>query len=176
MDKEELSVLQTLDTILKQESVRAMIESVVPRVEQKLIQGFGDLLAWDPVPLYTYGGRLPKVIHSSWVFVIHALANTGDERHPNSLQRMMSYRGSGDLQIWNGERWCSNALTSDSAKRIEQRWISIPINTWHRAIVPKDNWVVVSFHTVPEDELIEERLDMADPDFTRKRKYLDKLQ
>lgn len=176
MDKEELKILQILDVITRQESVSAMIDSVVLQVERKLSRDFEALLAWEPVPLAAYGKRLPNMIRSSWVFVLRAQANTGAERHPNSHQRMMSYRGSGDLQIWTGERWCSNPLVSDSKARIENRWISIPPNMWHQAVVPKENWVVVSFHTVPEDELIEERPDASDTELTRQRRYLDEQE
>jgi len=137
MDKEELKILQVLDVITGQESVSAMIASVVLRVERNLSWDLGALLAWEPVPLATYGQRLSNMIRSSWVFVLRAQANTGAERHPNSHQRMMSYRGSGDLQIWTGERWCSNPLVSDSEARIENRWISIPPNMWHQAFNPQ---------------------------------------
>ena len=173
MDKQELRILQIIDAITRQEPVRAVIDSVVLRVEQRLTQDFGALLAWEPVPLAMYGGRLPQIIRSSWVFVLRAQANTGTERHPNSHQRMMSYRGSGDLQIWNGGRWCSNPLVSDSEVPIENRWISIPPYTWHQAVVPEENWVVLSFHTAHEDELIEERPDTTDTELTHQRRYLD---
>lgn len=173
MNKEDKKILQILDTIVRQESVRAMIDSIVLQVERKLIRDFEALLAWEPIPLATYGERLSNMIRSSWVFVLRAQANTGAERHPNSHQRMMSYRGSGDLQIWTGERWYANPLVSDSEARIESRWISIPPNVWHQAVVPEENWVVVSFHTVSEDELVEERPDPTDTELTRERRYLD---
>ena len=155
---------------------------MILRVEQKLTQDVGALLTWEPVPLATYGKRLPSMIRSSWVFVLRAQTNTGAEMHPDSHQRMMSYRGAGDLQIWTGESmpsnnvkgWCSNPLVSDSDAEIEHRWVSIPPNTWHQAVVPGENWVVVSFHTVSEDELIEERPDPADGKLSRQRRYLDK--
>lgn len=55
-------------------------------------------------------------------------------------------------------KWHSNVLISDSNASLEQRWISIPANVWHRPVIPKGvDWVVVSFHTVPAAELIEER-------------------
>ena len=174
MDKQELKILQIIDAITRQESVRAVIDSVVLRVERRLAQDFGALLAWEPVPLATYGGRLPQIIRSSWVFVLRAQTNTGAERHPNSRQRMMSYRGSGDLQIWTSGRWCSNPLVSDSEVQIESRWISVSPNMWHQAVVPEENWAVLSFHTVPERELIEERPDPDNTKLTYQRKYLDK--
>lgn len=173
MDKEELKTLRALDAIVRRESVRTIVDSVVLRVERILTQDLGVLLTWEPVPLATYCKRLPDIIRSSWVFAVRARSNTGAERHPNSHQRMMSYRGSGDLQIWVGDGWSSNPLVSDLDSRIESRWISIPPNIWHQAVVPEENWLVISFHTVPADELIEEHPGAADSELTCQRRYLD---
>jgi hypothetical protein len=82
---------------------------------------------------------------------------------------MMSFEATGDLQTdaKSAERnvqteseieWQSNFLVSGSDAPLERRWISIPKNVWHRPVIPKGaDWVVVSFHTVPAAELIEER-------------------
>lgn len=166
-------ILQSLDEIVRQESVKAVIDSLVPRVEQKLKKDSEALLAWEPVPLDTYGEGLPNMIRSSWVFIVRAQAESGAERHPNSHQYMMSYRGSGDLQVMTGKDWDSNLLVSDPGEGIKSRWVSIPPYTWHQAVSPKENWVVVSFHTAPEDELIEERPDSTDIELTHQRLYLD---
>jgi hypothetical protein len=171
MHSKELKILEVLDAIVRQESVRATIDSMVPRVEQKLAQDSKASLAWEAVPLGTYGKKLPDVIRSSWVFVLRARTSTGAERHPNSHQRMMSYKGRGDLQIWNGNEWCSNLLESGSHLEIEKKWLSIPPNVWHQAVVPETNWTVISFHTVPENELVEERTDPADSRLIRQRRY-----
>ena len=171
MNKKELKILKVLDSIVRQESVRATIDSILPRVEQKLIQDRNASLAWEAVPLGTYGERLPSVIRSSWVFVLGAHKSTGAERHPDSHQRMMSYRGRGDFQIWNGKEWCSNLLESGFHCEIEKRWVSIPPNIWHQAVVPETNWIVVSFHTVPENELIEERTDPTDIRLIHQQRY-----
>jgi hypothetical protein len=168
----ELKTLETLDTIVRRESVSAVIDSIVSRVEQNLTQNPEASIAWEPVLLATYGKGLPDMISSSWVFVIRAQTSTGAERHPNSCQRMMSYRGSGDLQIWDGEKWCPNLLVSDIDATIESRWVSIPPYTWHQAVVLEENWAVLSFHTVSEEELIEERPDPADTRLTRQRRYV----
>ena len=37
----------------------------------------------------------------------------------------------------------------------------------------EENWAVVSFHTVSEDELIEERPNPTDNKLTRQRRYVD---
>jgi hypothetical protein len=81
----------------------------------------------------------------------------------------MTFAGTGDMQTdvklaWNEVNseseisWQSNILVSDPRAPVEGRWISIPPNVWHRPVIPKgEDWVVVSFHTVPANELIEER-------------------
>jgi hypothetical protein len=173
MNSGELKILEALGTVVRRESVSETIDSIIRRVEQKMAQDLTSVLAWEPVPLAIYGKRLPNMIDSGWVFVLRAQTTTGAERHPNSHQRMMSYRGSGDFPIWNGERWCSNHLVSDASAPLVRRWLSIPPDVWHQAVVPQENWVVLSFHTVPEDELIEELPDTAEPNVLHQRRYID---
>jgi len=206
---EHRDTLVALDDILRSEKVRALIQPIVERVRAELSRetaaviqpsrkAMTRLMAWEPIPLTIYVSALPAAIKSSWVFVLRAGANTGPERHPNSHQRMMSFQGSGDMQVggsprfWLGERysserrirpladqqsegrgsseagaagaapttgkWKSNVLVSDPNAPLGKRWISIPQNVWHQPVVSKEaDWVVVSFHTVPAEELIEER-------------------
>jgi len=172
-DAREEKVLDFLDRMLQRKHVRAFLDAVVARVEQRLRADPAAVMAWEPVPLDVYGTPLPGAIRSSWVFILRADVATGDERHPNSRQRMMSYRGTGDLQTRTGERWESHLLESDPHLPLQQRWISIPVNVWHQAVTPAANWVVVSFHTVPADELVEERPGPSDAGSTQQRKYLE---
>ena len=175
MSSEEREPIVALDAILRPEGLRTLIDSKVQLARQKLDRDGGAVLAWEAVPLDWYGDKLPSAVRSSWVFILRAGAATGAERHPNSHQRMMSYQGAGDLQIWQDDRWHSNLLVSDPNAELEKRWVSIPRNVWHQAEVPAeyDHWVVVSFHTAPENELIEERPDPADSRFTQQRKYAE---
>lgn len=182
MTTAEREILVGLDQILQSEKVRTLIRPVVERVHAKLSRKTGALMAWEPVPLTIYGGTLPSAIKSSWVFVLRAGANTGAERHPNSHQRMMSFQGSGDMQVQpensktRGQRtevWQSNVLISDSDAPLQKRWISIPQNVWHQPVISKEtDWVVVSFHTVPAEELIEERPESSGQARTRQMRYL----
>jgi hypothetical protein len=101
--------------------------------------------------------------------------NTGPERHPNSHQRMMSFVGTGDMQTRETfeSPWASNVLVGDPEKPLEQRWISIPRNVWHQPVTPPgQDWVVVSFHTVPADELIEERPSDTEASGTKQMLYV----
>jgi hypothetical protein len=103
MTADEREIIAGLDEILRLEKVRVSIQPIAERVRAKLCRETGALMAWEPIPLTIYGGTLPDTIKSSWVFVLRAGANTGAERHPNSHQRMMSFQGSGDMQIWSME-------------------------------------------------------------------------
>ena len=175
MTSEERSRLESLDAVLRSENVREQIRAVVERVRAELAQNKDGLMAWEPIPLSVFGRALPPEIQSAWVFVLRAAADTGAERHPNSHQRMMSFEGSGNMQTGEPGRWQSNVLVSDPKAPLERRWISILPNVWHRPLVGADaDWAVVSFHTVPADELIEERPDSSRKDGTKQMKYLAK--
>jgi hypothetical protein len=179
MTAEERSLLEALDAIVGSEEIRAQIYPIVERVRTKLARDEKAQMTWEPIPLAIYAGALPSGIRSSWVFMLRGGATTGAERHPNSHQRMMSFEAAGDLQVGAGladageEKWQSNLLVSDSDAPLERRWISIPRNDWHQVVVPEGpDWVVVSFHTVPAEELIEERPDSSDPGGTKRMQYL----
>ena len=168
MTKEERSVLEALDKIVQSENVRGKILPIVERVRADLGRNPDALMAWEPVALETFGA-LPPAIRSGWVFILRAGSDTGAERHPNSHQRMMTFDGTGDMKIdaigtpndvetESEIAWRSHILVSDLSAPVEKRWVSIPQNIWHRPVIPKGaDWVVVSFHTVPATELIEER-------------------
>jgi len=173
----ERSLLDHLDKILRLKEVRVQIQPIVERVRADLAQKQQAVMAWEPIPLTTFGDPLPSGIRSSWVFILRAGVNTGAERHPNSHQRMMSFEGTGDLQLRARLEapWQPNVLISDPETPLERRWISIPQNIWHQPIVPQGaNWVVVSFHTVPAAELIEERPDSSRAGGTKQMVYLSK--
>ena len=88
---------------------------------------------------------------------------------------MMTFEGSGDMQTEERGQWQSNILISDREAPLERRWISIPQNAWHRPVVGTDaDWTVVSFHTVPADELIEEKQDDSSQDGTKQTRYMDR--
>jgi hypothetical protein len=175
MTREEHARLESIDAFLRSETVREQIRSVVQRVRAELKRDKEAVMTWESIPLAIFDRALLQEIQSAWVFILRAGADTGPERHPNSHQRMMSFEGSGDMKIGEPEEWQSNVLVSRQEAPLEQRWISIPRNVWHRPVVGADaDWVVVSFHTVPADELIEERPDSSHG--TKQMKYLERQQ
>lgn len=168
MNKEERTVLETLDAIVHSARVQEQLGPIVERVRADLARKPDALMAWESVELETFGA-LPSAIASAWVFILRADSDTGAERHPNSHQRMMTFAGTGDMKIdakgspneveaESEILWHSHVLVNDAGAPLERRWISIPKNVWHRPVIPKGgDWVVVSFHTVSAGELIEER-------------------
>jgi hypothetical protein len=137
MDQQERLILEALDILLRSDAVRASINPIVERVRRNLAKDRGSVMAWEPIPLSIYGGRLPAFIRSSWVFILRARATTGAERHPNSHQRMMSFHATGDMQVGGEGHWRSNILISDRAAALDQRWVTIPPNVWHQAVISK---------------------------------------
>jgi hypothetical protein len=177
MTPEERIRLESIDKVLRSETVRQQIRPTVERARAELDRKKDALMTWEPIPLSVFDRSLPGEIQSAWVFVLRAGADTGAERHPNSHQRMMSFEGSGDMQTGEPDQWQSNVLISDPKAPMEQRWISIPQNCWHRPIVGADaDWVVVSFHTVLAEELIEEKPLNSSKDGTKQMKYLERKQ
>jgi hypothetical protein len=174
MTPEERTRLESIDTALRSETVRQQICPIIERVRAELASKKEALMTWEPIPLTFFDRALPAEIRSAWVFVLRAGADTGEERHPNSHQRMMSFEGSGDMRTGEPSEWQSNVLVSNPDAPLEQRWISIPQNVWHRPVVGATDWTVVSFHTVPAEELIEEKPDDTSQDGAKQMKYLDR--
>ncbi len=159
----EREILDAIDRRVRAPRATAFLSALIDQVSATLHRDPAARLAWRTVPLAIYDS-LPAGIASSWVFVLRAGCTSGAERHPNSIQRVMSFGGSADMQTWNGERWVSNILRADGAN-LEDRWLSIPVNVWHRPVMGDEDWAVVSFHTASDAELIEELpIDDEHPD------------
>ena len=168
--------MEALDAIVRSDELRTKINPVVDRVRAELSQKPETLMTWEPIPLEIFGEGLPPEIRSGWIFVLRAGADTGAERHPNSHQRMLTLRGTGDMRVRAdaaSAAWQSNVLVSYPSAPLERRWISIPPNVWHRPVIGRDgDWVVISFHTVSAEELIEEKLDESGAG-TKQKKYVE---
>ncbi|HUR46508.1 MAG TPA: hypothetical protein VMZ27_11585, partial [Candidatus Saccharimonadales bacterium] len=108
------------------------------------------------IPLALFGKSLPKDIHSSNVYVIRPAVSSGLERHPNSHQRSVALVGEGVFEL-GIDSPASHAIANKPASRVAERWASIPPNTWHQAIAGEDYWTVVTFHTAPDRDIINER-------------------
>src|SRR5438874_334035 len=124
MTVEERSRLELLDQIVR--SNEGKVQPVVDRVRAELARNSEAVMAWEPIPLGTFGQGLPQGIRSGWIFILRAGADTGPERHPNSHQRMMTLEGNGDMRTEcekeeKGIEWRSNFLISDPDAPLERR-------------------------------------------------------
>lgn len=160
----ERKICERLDRAAASPAVRHMVDDITISVERQLIADPKAQLAWCTVPLEAFFG-VPSEIRSCWLFVLRAGCITGAERHPNSVQRFMTIRGRADMQTWDGTAWRSNYLRG-GAVAVEERWLSIPTNCWHKPVIDASaNWTVLSFHTATPEDLIEERaVDDSAPD------------
>ena len=176
MDAASDAVIAALDDVVAQGDVAAIVRECLGRVLRQL-EGSTDMMAWEIIPLSTFGSNLPKSIRSCWIFVIRADAETGAERHPNSHQRSHSLAGTGRFELRERGSWVSHKLVSREGRPAEQRWVTIPPSTWHRLFVDSQPWGMLSFHTVVPEELIEERpVDPMDLDgATHQERYAAKM-
>jgi hypothetical protein len=168
-------VIEQLDRAVRPSDVSDRIAATLERVMTKLESGNG-VMAWDTIPLAVFGNTLPSSIGSCWIFVIRADAGSTAERHPNSHQRSLSLVGEGEFQLRPSGRWERHRLTSAVDEPPERRWVSIPANTWHRVAAGRKPWGMVSFHTAPSADLIEEKPvdpDRVDTGPTERRRYAD---
>jgi oxalate decarboxylase/phosphoglucose isomerase-like protein (cupin superfamily) len=97
------------------------------------------------------GTQLPPGIRSGAIFTLPAGSRPEPHRHPNSIQHMRALSGRASLTLHRGH---------DDAERIdiggERRWAVIAKDVVHAFDVPfREDFVVLSFHTVPADEIIE---------------------
>jgi hypothetical protein len=148
-------VILELDSALRSPRLIRHILETLHRTTEGL-RGSDEPMAWETIPLDLFDA-LPSSIRSCWIFLLRASRETGAERHPNSHQRSLSLVGSGQILIRERGRWHGHSLTSDPAVPVDSRWATIPPNTWHSWLVGPQDWGVLSFHTVPADQLIEER-------------------
>lgn len=156
MDAEQTSVLETLDEIVQQSRVAQALDSAVCKAQEQLSQNPDAVSASVTVSLDVYGEQLPKIIQSSRVFVLRARTQSKRERHPNSHQRVLSYRGCGDIRTFEEKTWRSHFITSNPSAGIDERWVSVPQRIWHQPIAGENDWVSIAFHTVSQEELVDE--------------------
>lgn len=108
-------------------------------------------------------GRLPPGIESAWVFVLRAKSRNPAHLHPNSTQYTAAIRGGGRGFFGEREVALRSFDAADPAGTIQV----IPPGMPHAFAPGSEDLVVVSFHTVAPEDLVEIELDSA-----RTRTYL----
>lgn len=167
----EATLLAELEARISDARVAAWLEGAADRLTRRMEDDPELDIDFEVVPAAVLDPPPPTV--SAWVFILRRGLESGAERHPNSTQRMAALRGSGVFQTWNGTEWLSHPLSPETGGHLENRWVSIPPNVWHQGAPPNQHWVVVSFHTAPADQLIEERGDPRTELLSHRARYLE---
>ena len=107
--------------------------------------GPGEEFGWEFVSL----APLPEGIASAGLFVLPARSSPTPHRHPNSVQHMLSLSGEARVRLTLGDEVVDRTVDAD------EPWLVIEADATHRIDVGAREFVVVSFHTVPQEELLE---------------------
>lgn len=145
----EKNILEILDQVINDPQI---MNSLVPLIEEA--KSAKHLPVTKNIPLFLFKDRLPNQLNLCRIFVLPANTKSKIERHPNSFQRTFSIFGSGDTKVFNNNIWVSNVRTADG-KTFEDRWLSVPKNTWHQPIALSSNWITITFHTASENKIID---------------------
>ena len=104
-----------------------------------------------PLPEDLVKGRLPDPIVSAWVFALRPRTRNPAHFHPNSTQITAAIRGGGRFYV--GDR--ARELELFDPSRIERTLQVFPAGTPHSFEPGNEPLLVLSFHTVTPEELVE---------------------
>jgi quercetin dioxygenase-like cupin family protein len=141
------STLRALDTLIEGELRPQIAEAV--EAARRVLATSREPFGWRFIDL---GARhLPDGIRSGAVFVLPAGATPPGHHHPNSVQHMRWLAGRAVVTLRPAER---DPVRYGVGK--EQPWLVIPRGVVHQfEVSPEGELVVLSFHTVPEEDLLE---------------------
>ena len=105
----------------------------------------GEEFGWDFVSL----SPLPEGLVSAGLFVLPADSSPTPHRHPNSVQHMRRLAGEARVTVSLGGETTERSVT------IDEPWMVIEQDATHAIQVGPEEFVVISFHTVTQDELLE---------------------
>ena len=151
---QEKSILEKLDSLLKKGDIANLITPMISEVKKELEQKQVVSITKN-IPVESFGSELPTSINLCRLFILKANTKSKIERHTNSYQRTYTLCGKGDTKIFENNVWKSNVRKS-SGSSIENKWLSVPENTWHQPISFSDDWITITFHTAFENEIIDE--------------------
>lgn len=156
MDQREQKFLRKIEALLYSEKARFAIVKAVLDTKTMLDADPERLTAAVQVSLSVFGDTLPPEIKSCRVFALRAGLESRTECHPNSHQRVLSLQGTGDIRVFDDPEPFAVSLQSEMDGPLELRWGSLQENIWHQPVAGMADWVVLTFHTASEAELIDE--------------------
>jgi len=174
LESKEVGFLERVEASIRSSASRLDLDAIIVGLARALVEHPDEIMAWETLALERFSPPLPTEIRSAWIFTLRAGVASGAERHSNSHQRSLAYRGSGEVQTREGGAWQSIPLSNDPDVPADRRWASIPAGVWHQWVVGEKDLTVLSFHTVPADELVEERPAEDGETGVRQMRYADR--
>ena len=159
MDPREQKYLRKIEALIDNEKARFVIDKAVLETKAMLDADPKRLTAAVQVSLSVFGDSFPSDIRSCRVFALRAGLESRTECHPNSHQRVLSLEGTGEISVFDDPEPYTVSLRSDMGIPLELRWGSLQENIWHQPVAGPKDWVVLTFHTASEAELIDEYKD-----------------
>ena len=145
------STLHALDALIEGE-LRLQIAEAVD-VARRMLATSREPFGWRFIDL---GPRdLPDGIRSGAVFVLPAGTTPPGHHHPNSIQHMRVLAGRAVVMLQSRESTAQRDPVRYGVGK-ERPWLVIPRGVVHQfEVLPEAELVVLSFHTVLEEDLLE---------------------
>jgi len=130
---------------LASQDILRMIESSKKKIEKSK-----EPFIWEVLSERLLGESFPEGIRSAWMFFLRPNTSCPSHRHPNSVQYSAIVEGGGTIRIGEEQK---EIQIFDPVRR--QAWYVIRKDVPHQFITGDRTNVVLSFHTVPPNELVE---------------------
>jgi oxalate decarboxylase/phosphoglucose isomerase-like protein (cupin superfamily) len=145
------ATLSALDRLIEGELRPQVAEAV--EVARRMLATSREPFGWRFIDLGTR--RLPDGIRSGAVFVLPAGTAPPGHHHPNSIQHMRVLAGQAVVTLRSTDGTAQPDPVRHRVGR-ERPWLVIPRGVVHQIeVLPEGELVVLSFHTVPEEDLLE---------------------
>ncbi|SRR6266508_2684491 len=145
------STLRALDTLIEGELRLQIAEAV--EVARRMLARSQEPFGWRFIDLGA--GNLPDGIRSGAVFVLPAGTTPPGHHHPNSIQHMRVLAGRAVVTLRSRESTAQHDPVRYGVGE-ERPWLVIPRGVVHQLeVLPEGELVVLSFHTVLEEDLLE---------------------
>jgi len=145
------SRLRALDALIEGE-LRPLIDEAVDAARRMLVTS-QEPFGWQFIDVGS--GDLPDGIRSVAVFVLPAGTCPPGHHHPNSTQHMRVLAGQATVTL----RSTGSPAHHDPVRYgvgAQAPWLVIPQSVVHELeVLPGEELVVLSFHTVPQEDLLE---------------------
>ena len=145
------STLGELDTLIEGELGPQIAEAV--DVARRMLATPREPFGWRFIDLGVL--ELPNGIRSGAVFVLPAGTTPPGHQHPNSIQHMRVLAGRAAVTLRSRESTAQHDPVRYGVGE-ERSWLVIPRGVMHQIeVLPEGELVVLSFHTVAEEDLLE---------------------